>query len=102
MKQQSIIQEMKDDVTKWKKQVSLLAQQFYAYKTAEDKRWAGGASTLHRSLIEYYGQIEGKKKWASVIREKRMRQIRFKKHLTNARNKYRDAKAALEIALIHL
>jgi hypothetical protein len=59
-------------------------------------------SGLHSNLIAYYGATEGKRKWASVIRNIRMEEYALKKARTNAASVMRQAKATLKIALKHM
>lgn len=102
MKASSIIDEMKFDVEHKRACVKAVQSAVASHKTMAGKRWAEGASGLFKSLIEYYGEVEGKRKWASIIRNKRMEAVNLRKKLTLARKELREAKSVLRLALRHL
>jgi hypothetical protein len=102
MKAQSIIDEMKFDVQTKKAKVHRLQANYSYHAVSSGKRWAKGSSGLFKSLIEYYGEVDGKRKWACVIRNKRMELVQLKKKVAVARQELRDAKSVLRLALKHL
>jgi hypothetical protein len=72
------------------------------YQKKNSRAYSEGMSGLHSNLIAYYGATEGKRKWASVIRNIRMEEYALKKARTNAASVMRQAKATLKIALKHM
>ena len=103
MKQQSIILEMVDAVRIGKRAFNA-AKGRASNLVMRKKRglYAEGSSNLYRSLIDYYGAIEGKQKWASVIRNMRMEELALVKAVEDAKYKLRLAKATLKLARKHL
>lgn len=102
MKQQSIIDEMKFDVQAKKATVHRLYSSYQFRAKSSEKKWKAGASGLFKNLIEYYGEIEGKQKWASIIRSKRMELVELRKKVSEARKELRVAKSVLRLALRHM
>lgn len=103
MHQQSIIQEMMDSVKDYKRKFnSAKARASNLVMRKKRGLYAEGSSNLYRSLIDYYGAIEGKRKWASVIRNMRMEELAIAKEIEDARYKLRLAKATLKLARKHL
>lgn len=99
MKAYNILTELKHDAERAKRHYMAC---FHAYRTTKKRmdksRTSGDMAVMYRSLIDYYGMTEGKRKWANVIRIKRLTLIDCRRKMESAHKQVIKTRRAYQVA----